>query len=121
MPVSAVITSTDKGEALEVSMKIDSSMLTFEGIDGKASAVVDVLGAAIDDRGVCSTFKQKLAVPRDIAARDRFVQWKRIVPLPVGLYQLRVAVRDRRSGQVGSAMTWIEIPKPEAGALRGIG
>jgi VWFA-related protein len=116
--VSAVITSTDKGKALEVSMKIDSSMLTFEGIDGKASAVVDVLGAAIDDRGVCSTFKQKLEVPRDIAARDRFVQWKRIVPLPVGLYQLRVAVRDRRSGQVGSAMTWIEIPKPEAGATR---
>jgi len=114
--VSAVITSTDKDRALEVSMRIDGSMLSFEGV--KEPAVVDVLGAAIDDRGVCSTFKQKLDVPRDVAARDRFVQWKRVLPLPPGLYQVRVAVRDRRSGRVGSAMTWIEIPKPEIAPAR---
>ena len=114
--VSAVITSTDKDRALEVSMRIDGSMLSFEGV--KEPAVVDVLGAAIDDRGVCSTFKQKLDVPRDVAARDRFVQWKRVMPLPPGLYQVRVAVRDRRSGRVGSAMTWIEIPKPEVAPAR---
>ena len=114
--VSAVITSTDKDRALEVSMRIDGSMLSFEG--AKEPAVVDVLGAAIDDRGVCSTFKQKLDVPRDVAARDRFVQWKRVLPLPPGLYQVRVAVRDRRSGRVGSAMTWIEIPKPEIAPAR---
>jgi len=114
--VSAVITSTDKDRALEVSMRIDGSMLSFEG--AKEPAVVDVLGAAIDDRGVCSTFKQKLDVPRDVAARDRFVQWKRVLPLPPGLYQVRVAVRDRRSGRVGSAMTWIEIPKPEVAPAR---
>ena len=97
-------------------MRIDGSMLSFEG--AKEPAVVDVLGAAIDDRGVCSTFKQKLDVPRDVAARDRFVQWKRVLPLPPGLYQVRVAVRDRRSGRVGSAMTWIEIPKPEIAPAR---
>jgi hypothetical protein len=114
--VSAAITSTDKDRALEVSMRIDGSMLSFEG--AKEPAVVDVLGAAIDDRGVCSTFKQKLDVPRDVAARDRFVQWKRVLPLPPGLYQVRVAVRDRRSGRVGSAMTWIEIPKPEVAPAR---
>jgi len=114
--VSAAITSTDKDRALEVSMRIDGSMLSFEG--AKEPAVVDVLGAAIDDRGVCSTFKQKLDVPRDVAARDRFVQWKRVLPLPPGLYQVRVAVRDRRSGRVGSAMTWIEIPKPEIAPAR---
>ena len=110
--VSAAIAATDKGRALEVSMRIDSSMLSFEG--AKESAAVDVLGAAIDDRGICSTFKQKLEVPREVVARDHFVQWKRVLPLPPGLYQVRVAVRDRRSGSVGSAMTWIEIPKSES-------
>lgn len=116
--VSVVIVSTADGKALEVSMKIDGSMLAFENIGGKESASVDVLGAAIDDRGVCSTFKQKLDVPREITVRDRFIQWKRVLPLPAGLYQVRVAVRDRRSGQVGSAMTWIEIPKPEVPPAR---
>jgi len=116
--VASVVTSARDGAALEVSMRIDGSMLAFESADGKQPAIVDVLGAAIDDRGVCSTFKQRLDVPRDVAARDRFVQWKRVLPLPPGLYQVRVAVRDRRSGRVGSAMTWIEIPKPEIAPAR---
>jgi VWFA-related protein len=116
--VAAVVTSARDGAALEVSMRIDGSMLAFESADGKQPAIVDVLGAAIDDRGVCSTFKQRLDVPRDVAARDRFVQWKRVLPLPPGLYQVRVAVRDRKSGRVGSAMTWIEIPKPEVAPAR---
>src|SRR6185369_7656356 len=30
--------------------------------------------------------------------------------LPPGLYQVRVAVRDDKSGKVGSAQAWIEIP-----------
>jgi hypothetical protein len=116
--VAAVVTSARDGAALEVSMRIDGSMLAFESADGKQPAIVDVLGAAIDDRGVCSTFKQRLDVPRYVAARDRFVQWKRVLPLPPGLYQVRVAVRDRKSGRVGSAMTWIEIPKPEIAPAR---
>lgn len=92
-------------------MRIDGSRLTLESVNGKESAIVDVLGAAIDDRGVCSTFSQKLDIPRDVLAGDRFIKWKRFLPLPAGLYQVRVAVRDRRSKRLGSAMTWIEIPK----------
>jgi VWFA-related protein len=110
--ISVVVTSAGKDNALEVSMRIDGSMLAFESVGGKESAVIDVLGAAIDDRGVCSRFKQKLDIPRDVAARDHFIQWKRVLPLPPGLYQVRLAVRDRKTGHVGSAMTWIEIPKP---------
>jgi hypothetical protein len=31
--------------------------------------------------------------------------------LPPGLYQVRVGVRDLKSGRIGSAMQWITIPK----------
>jgi VWFA-related protein len=106
--VSAVVNTKRTG--LEVSMTIDASMLTLGSVNGKESAVVDVLGAAIDDQGVCSTFRQKLDIPRDVLSGDRFIKWKQFLQLPVGLYQVRVAVRDRRSGRAGSAMTWIEIP-----------
>ena len=109
--VSAAVGTTSQHMGLELSMTIDATMLTLESLEGKDSAIVDVLGAAIDDRGVCSTFRQKLDIPREVLTHDRFIKWKQFLPLPAGLYQVRVAVRDRRSARLGSAMTWIEIPK----------
>jgi VWFA-related protein len=110
--VSAHIDPGTKGELLRLSMKVDSGMLAFDSTSGKEIAFVDVLGAAIDDRGVCSSFKQKLEIPREaLSGNDRFVRWTQLLRLPHGLYQVRVAVRDRQSGRTGSAMTWIEIPR----------
>jgi VWFA-related protein len=109
--VSAVVGTTSQHIGLALSMTLDATMLTLESVAGKESAIVDVLGAAIDDRGVCSTFRQKLEIPAAVLRGDRFIKWKQFLPLPAGLYQVRVAVRDRRSAHIGSAMTWIEIPK----------
>ncbi len=109
---SGSFANNTKGAVLNVSMQIDASMLTFEGAEGKTVAMVEVLGAAIDDRGLCSTFRQKLEIPREtVTSSDRFVRWTQSLPLPPGLYQVRVAVRDRRSGRTGSAMLWIENPR----------
>ena len=105
----AVVDIMSKGAVLNLSMQIDSGNLTFDRANGREVAIVDVLGAAIDDRGVCSTFRQKLEVPREAVAADPLVKWKQSLPLPPGLYQVRVAVRDRQSGRTGSAMTWVEV------------
>jgi hypothetical protein len=37
------------------------------------------------------------------------------LPLPPGLYQVRVAVRDSQTGRTGGAIEWIEIPRLEPG------
>lgn len=103
------VSATLDGALLNVTMRLNSAMLEFENNGGKESAAVDVLGAAIDDRGVCSTFKQKLDIPREAVASDRQVKWSQLLQLPPGLYQVRVAVRDSRSGRTGSAMMWVEI------------
>ena len=107
------VQTEDKGTALEVSMQIDSDVLIFEGPEGKQEAVVDVLGIALDDRGLFSTFKQKVRVPREavLSKNQRFVTWSQSLPLPPGLYQVRVATRDSKSGRTGSAIGWIEIPQ----------
>jgi VWFA-related protein len=104
--------TADKGTVLNVSMQLDGEYLSFAESDGKQQAVVDVLGITVDDRGQFANFKQKLDIPREVVvAKDgRFVKWKQALPLPSGLYQVRVAVRDRQTGRTGSAMTWIEIP-----------
>jgi hypothetical protein len=78
-----------------------------------SQTTVDVLGVAVDDRGRFSSFKQKLDIPREavLAGDGRFIKWHQALPLPPGLYQVRVAFRDRQTGRTGSAMTWIEIPQ----------
>jgi hypothetical protein len=109
---ASFVNTTEKGTVLNVSMQIDGERLSFDESDGKQQSIVDVLGVAVDDRGRFSSFKQKLDVPRAVVlAKDgRFIKWSQALPLAPGLYQVRVAVRDRQSGRTGSAMTWIEIP-----------
>ena len=103
--------TTDKGTVLNASMQIDGASLSFDESNGKQQAVVDVLGIAVDDRGQFSSFKQRLDIPREVvtAQEGRFIKWTQALPLPTGLYQVRVAARDRKTGHTGSAMTWIEI------------
>ena len=111
--VSVSFRSTgDKGTVLNLLMQIDKQRLGIGESDGKQQAVVDVLGVALDDRGRFFSFKQKLEIPREVlvAKDDRFIKWSRALPLPPGLYQVRVASRDRHSRRTGSAMAWIEIP-----------
>jgi len=99
--------TADKGTVLNASMQIDGAMLSF---GEREQAIVDVLGIAVDDRGRFASFKQKLDIPSEVVAKDgRFINWSQPLSLPPGLYQVRVAVRDRRTGRTGSAMTWIEI------------
>jgi VWFA-related protein len=80
---------------------------------------IDVLGVALDDRGSISSFKQKLSInPADVVkAGERAVLWNQDLFLRAGLYQVRLAVRDRQSGRTGSAMQWIEIQPVETGTL----
>jgi len=110
--VANLLNAADQGTGINVSMQIDGQTLSFVESGGKQQAIVDVLGVALDDRGGFSSFKQKLDIPREVvfAKEGRFIKWTRSLPLPPGLYQVRVAVRDRQTGRTGSAMTWIEIP-----------
>ena len=110
--VSATLAKTGKGTELNILMQLDSEMLDLEAGD-KQNAVVDVLGIALDDRGLFSSFKQRLEIPRAaVRETNRYVKWTQTLTLPAGIYQVRVAVRDRQTARTGSAMLWIEIPGP---------
>jgi len=113
------LNTPDKGTALSLSMQIDSEMLNFDGPAGKQEAIVDVLGVALDDRGKFSSFKQKLTVPPATASSkyQRFVTWHQLLPLPPGLYQVRVAIMDPQSKRTGSAIEWVEIPSTGPGTF----
>jgi VWFA-related protein len=127
LPVSlsvGYVNTPSKGLMLTASMQIDLAALESDrqmvGQSGKQgigqTAVqkneIDVLGVALDDRGSIYSFKQKLSInPEDVVkAGEKSVLWNQELFLRPGLYQVRVAVRDRQTGRAGSAMQWLEIP-----------
>ncbi len=104
------------GTQVMASIQISREALTFDLNDGKQSADLDIGGIFYDDKGKpLSSFVGRLKVfpvPENAAAARRsqavyaFHAW-----LPAGLYQVRVGVRDMKSGRIGSAMQWIDVPK----------
>jgi VWFA-related protein len=106
------IKTPDKGMVLAASMQMDASALKDAASQETEKAGVDVLGVAFNDRGSIYSFKQKLTVPTSAAAVNnrQAVVWNQQLQISPGLYQVRVAVRDRQTGRTGSAMQWIEIP-----------
>jgi VWFA-related protein len=110
------LNTADQGLVLNASMQIDRSSLSLTGEDAK-KAEIDVIGAAIDDRGFIVTFKQVLTVVADPSTQNQPVMWHQRLRLQPGLYQVRIALRERSSGRTGSAQQWIEVPDLSKGAL----
>jgi hypothetical protein len=104
------------GTKVHATIQISREALTFGLNDGKLVADLDIGGIFYDSKGKpVSSFVGRLKIfpvpegsslSRSSLAVYRFSAW-----LPAGLYQVRVGVRDLKTGRIGSAMQWIEVPK----------
>lgn len=100
------------GLMLTASTQVATDSLSY-GADGKEAAVVDLAGVVINDEGKqVGTFKTRINVKPVTEAHIEHpgVVYTHKLPLKPGIYQIRVAAQDAKSGRVGSAMQWIEIP-----------
>ncbi|HWS53178.1 MAG TPA: hypothetical protein VN228_03595, partial [Pyrinomonadaceae bacterium] len=100
------------GPVLTTGVQVSAAGLGY-GPDGKQPAAVDLAGVVFNDQGKqAAGFKTRLNVapPAEGATGGENVIYNHRAPLPPGLYQVRVATRDDRTGQVGAAVQWIEIP-----------
>ncbi len=105
----------EHGPVLTVSIQVANNTLSYEEIGGEQVAAVDVVGAAVNDKGKpVETFQTRLKInarnSRAIPENDSVTIYNYRMPITPGLYQVRIATRDSKSGQVGSAQQWIEIP-----------
>jgi VWFA-related protein len=122
IPISlnlSYLNTPDKGWLLTTTMEVPSTFLTFETVDGKQVAAVEVAGAFYNDRGqVGGSFNKTvpLQVQADLPGSGS-VRYSTRLFLKPGLYQVRVGARDPKSGRIGSAHEWIEIPTMTAGQL----
>ena len=106
------LNSPANGPLLTSSFQIAGSSLDY-GNDGRQPATVKLAGVILNDKGkVAASFQKQLEVkPINSAGADSSgVIYNHREPLVPGIYQVRVAARDERSGRVGSAMQWIVIP-----------
>jgi VWFA-related protein len=116
LSLSAVFLDTpDHGPVLTASVRVANDALSYDGTEGKQIATVDVVGVVVNDKGKpAGTFQTQLKINSSSSnnpAQDSSATiYNYRVPLGPGLYQVRIATRDKKSGQVGSAQQWIEIP-----------
>jgi VWFA-related protein len=101
------------GTRAGVSISINRDYLAFDLNEGKQSADLDIGAIFYDDKGKpLNSFVGRLRVfplPENSDQKKpiyAFNAW-----LQPGLYQVRVGVRDLKSGRAGSAMQWVQIPK----------
>lgn len=97
---------------LTSSIQIANRGLNY-GTDGKQPAAIKLAGVILNDKGkIASSFKNQLNVnPVNGRESDASgVIYNEHTPLAPGIYQVRVAARDEKSGHVGSAMQFVVIP-----------
>lgn len=100
------------GPVLTASTQMATDVLGY-GADGKQMAAVDLAGVILNDQGKqAGSFKTRVNVnpSSPSGAQNPGVIYSHKIPLKPGIYQVRVAARDDKSGKVGSAAQWIEIP-----------
>lgn len=103
------------GAMLTIAMQIPADALSFDPVEGKFRAQVDVAGYVYNDKGQTgASFQERLTANADsmevAQQHGRAVYYASNVRLAPGLYQVRVAARDVKSGRIGTAMQWVEIP-----------
>lgn len=96
---------------LTTSMQVAGDSLSF-GKDGNQPATLKLAGVVLDDKGkIVSSFKNQLNVkPLSGRPEQGSILYNEHTPLKPGIYQVRVAARDEKSGRIGSALQWVVIP-----------
>ena len=106
----------DKGPLVSTSILIPAEFLVFsQEPDGKIKAITDVSGVYFDVKGVSQlSFLERITTTTDsvesVKINSSEITFTYPAKLPPGLYQVRVAARDEKSGRTGSVHAWIEVP-----------
>jgi VWFA-related protein len=125
VPLSLNLThlnTPEKGDLLSTSTQIPREFLTYDQKDGKLQALIDIAGLVYNDRGeVGARFNDRIIVSADTEKETENLPNGLAYNFPIhvapGLYQVRVAATDVKSGRTGSTNAWLEIPDLSRGRL----
>jgi hypothetical protein len=108
------VNTVEAGDVLVTSTRFAAPKLSFEDQAGVPTANVLLAGVILDADGkIVNSFDKRLTVRAKSAADTSNVpdiHYTSHSSVKPGLYQVRVAATDRKSGPVGSVWDWIEVP-----------
>lgn len=104
-----------EGSVALLNTHIETANLTFEQVGDRQQTVIDLSAVIFDEKGkVASSFTDRLGVslkPEDLGRMAEYgFNYRKVVPLQPGFYQARIAIREDKTGNLGSAAGWVEIP-----------
>ena len=104
----------DKG-AIDIHLVIDPKKLQFEQAADKQQASLDIAGFVFDETGrLRGGFSETVNANLSAQEYDRINKggflYTANTTLPVGVYQVRFAVRDNKTGRIGTMSKYIEVP-----------
>jgi VWFA-related protein len=114
-------TSPQKGE-IGINVNIDPKKLSFETVADKQQASYDVAGFVFDElgklRGGFSETVNASLTPQEISQTGASgFTYSANTTLPAGVYQVRLAVRDNKTGNIGTLSRYLEVPDLSNGKL----
>ncbi len=104
----------DKG-AIDIHLVIDSKKLQFEQAGDKQQASLDIAGFVFDETGkLRGGFSETINANLSAQEYDRINKggflYSANTTLPSGAYQVKFAVRDNKTGRIGTMSRYIEVP-----------
>ena len=111
-----------KQGAIDVNLVIEPKKLRFEEVDGKQQADIDIVGFVFDELGkmrggFSEAVKTSLTPDEMQQVGSAGLTYSANTTLPSGLYQIRLAVRDNKTGNIGTLSRYLEVPDLEKGKL----
>ncbi len=107
---------------LEINLSIDTKKLGFEQDGDKHKADFDIAGFVYDELGKLRGGFSETALPAlsqeeyDRSIKSGF-SYSANTTVPAGAYQVRVAVRDNKTGKIGTLSRFMEVPNLAKGRL----
>ena len=110
----------DKGNVVALSYQIMPN--APNGMPGNGESKIEIMGMIANDKGSnVGSYNESLSCPPDPAdpskTRDCQFRNSKMIALPPGIYQARLAAQAPRGGQIGCVWEWIEVPPQAAGKL----
>src|SRR5215831_11135504 len=118
MPVAIALNYIDTaqyGGTLTTTIRVGTSSLSLEKQDNGEAALLDVAGLVLNDQGKSvSNFNKRFTIRASATNANQKppenVFYNHFALVKPGLYQVRVAAVDVKTGTRGSAYQWIEVP-----------
>ena len=114
--------ATPEQGAIDINLFIDAKKLNFEQAGDKQQANYDVAGFIFDEigklrGGFSETVNVTLSPEEQNRARATGFSYSANTNLPPGVYQVRLAARDNKTGSIGTLSRYIEVPNLTKGKL----